>query len=307
MQGKILKSVGSWYDILGENQLVFKGRLRGKFKINDSKLTNPIAVGDVVTFELENNGENKVIITNVCDRSNYLIRKSAHKSEHAHIIASNIDEIFLIATLAMPETSLGFIDRFLTAAESFRIKVSIIFNKCDLWNSNQNDTFIELCTLYESLQYQCFKISADTGHGIDTIKEHIKGKTILFGGHSGVGKSTLMNKMFPQLAQKTSAVSNFAQKGVHTTTFAEMFALDNYTFLIDTPGIKEFGLTGIEPEEISHYFPEMRALIGECKFHNCQHINEPNCIVIASVKSNKIAFSRYKSYVSMLQNDDNRK
>lgn len=307
MKGKILKSAGLWYDILASDGEILKGRLRGKFKINDKKLTNPIAVGDWIEYEIENNGENAASITKVCDRTNYLIRKSAHKSQHAHIIASNIDEIFLIATLVMPETSLGFIDRFLTAAESFRIKVSIIFNKCDLWNEKNKKTFDGLNTLYPSLQYQCFEVSAETGHGMDELKEHIKGKTILFGGHSGVGKSTLMNKMFPHLQQKTSAVSNFAQKGVHTTTFAEMFELGNETFLIDTPGIKEFGLTGIEPEEISHYFPEMRELLGLCKYHNCQHINEPNCEVLKRVNDKKIAYSRYKSYISMLQNDDNRR
>lgn len=307
MKGKVLKSVGSWYDILSGSGEILKGRLKGKFKINDKKLTNPISVGDWVEFENEINGENAVVIVSILDRENYLARKSSHKSEHSHIIASNIDEIFLIATLAQPETSLGFIDRFLVAAESFRIKVSIIFNKSDLWDETQNQKYLSLKNIYEHLNYQCFKLSAEKNIGIEVLKQHIKRKTILFGGHSGVGKSTLMNRLFPELNQKTAAISNFAQKGVHTTTFAEMFAFDENTFLIDTPGINEFGLTNINLEVISHYFPEMRDLIGQCKFHNCQHINEPNCKVIEQVKSGNIEMSRYKSYLSMMANEDNRK
>lgn len=305
MKGKIFRSVGSSYDILGENAQKYKGRLRGKFKLTDHKLTNPIAVGDDVMFEIEQN--EAVIITELLARKNYIIRKSAHKTEHAHIIASNIDEAFLIVTLTMPETSLGFIDRFLVAAESFRIPVSLIFNKSDLWTEKHFEYQRNIAEMYQKIGYQSFITSAEKNTGIEELNNHLQKKTILFSGHSGVGKSTLMNVLFPTLNQKTSAISNFAQKGVHTTTFAEMFEVSRQTFLIDTPGIKEFGMVDIEKEEISHYFPEMRQLLNQCKFHNCLHINEPNCAVKNEVEEGKIAISRYKNYLSIINNEDNRR
>lgn len=305
MQGKIFRSVGSWYDILGEDNQKYKGRLRGKFKLDDHKLTNPIAVGDDVGFEIENS--ESVVITELHDRKNYIIRKSAHKTEHAHIIASNIDEAFLIVTLTMPETSLGFIDRFLVAAESFRIPVSLVFNKSDLWTEKHITYQKQIAEMYQNIGYQSFITSAELQTGIEELKKHLQHKTILFSGHSGAGKSTLMNVLFPTLSQKTAAISNFAQKGVHTTTFAEMFEVSERTYLIDTPGIKEFGIIDLENNELGHYFPEMRELLNQCKFHNCLHINEPNCAVKNAVENGKIAQSRYKNYLSIINNEDNRR
>ncbi|TAF75602.1 MAG: ribosome small subunit-dependent GTPase A [Bacteroidetes bacterium] len=305
MQGKIFRSVGSWYDILGEDSQKYKGRLRGKFKLDDHKLTNPIAVGDDVGFEIENS--ESVVITELHDRKNYIIRKSAHKTEHAHIIASNIEEAFLIVTLTMPETSLGFIDRFLVAAESFRIPVSLVFNKSDLWTEKHITYQKQIAEMYQNIGYQSFITSAELQTGIEELKKHLQHKTILFSGHSGVGKSTLMNVLFPTLSQKTAVISNFAQKGVHTTTFAEMFEVSEKTYLIDTPGIKEFGIIDLENNELGHYFPEMRELLNQCKFHNCLHINEPSCAVKNAVEKGKIAHSRYKNYLSIINNEDNRR
>ncbi len=306
MNGLILKSVGSWYDILSENKQLYKGRLKGKFKLDDKKLTNPIAVGDTVSFEIEEN-QQTVVIDKIGDRLNYIIRKSAHKTEHSHIIAANIDEAFLVVTLVSPQTSTGFIDRFLVSAESFRIPVSIIFNKIDLYDSKSANYQEKLIEIYQSIGYNYFTVSAEKNIGIEPLVKYMKGKKVLISGHSGVGKSTLMNRISPILNLKTLPVSNFANKGVHTTTFAEMFDLGNDTFLIDTPGIKEFGLVEMEKYEISHFFPEMRALIGTCKFNTCLHKNEPGCEVQNAVSAGSIAASRYKNYLGMLENDDNRK
>lgn len=305
-KGLILKSVGSWYDIYFEEKIL-KGRLKGKFKIDDIKLSNPIAVGDYVGFEFENNDSEQVIIEKIYDRENYIIRNSVHKANHYHIIAANIDELFLIVTFSFPETSYGFIDRFLVAAESFRIPTTIIVNKIDLFKEKDHQKLVEFKKLYEQLGYKVFAISAEQNIETEQLKAYLKNKKILFSGHSGVGKSTLMNCIFPDLKQKTMPISNFANKGVHTTTFAEMFHLENNTFLIDTPGIKEFGLVEIEKNELSHYFTEMRALIGECKFNTCLHEKEPQCAVIKAVESGEIANSRYKSYLSILRGEDNRK
>jgi len=307
MKGLVLRSVGSSYDILGEDATRYKGRLKGKFKIEDKKLTNPIAVGDTVIFTLENKATNDVMIEQIGTRTNYIIRKSVHKSEHSHLIACNIDEAFLVVTLAAPETSTGFIDRFLAAAESFRIPVSIVFNKSDLYDENLLKYKEDLSKLYEGIGYKTFLVSAEKAEGIAQLKTAASGKKVLFSGHSGVGKSTLMNKIFPGLNQKTLEISGFSQKGVHSTTFAEMFDMGNNTFLIDTPGIKEFGLMEIEKEELKYYFPEMRELIGSCKYHNCLHRNEPSCAIRQAVENNMIAASRYKNYLSMLENEDNRR
>lgn len=299
--------MGSFYDILGDTNIRYKGRLKGKFKIEDLKLNNPLAVGDYVNYMIENNSDLNVIIDKIYPRNNYIIRKSVHKTEHAHLIACNIDEAFLIVTLASPPTSTGFIDRFLASAEAFRIPVSIIFNKSDLYNSQLMDYKNQLSELYENVGYRTFLVSAEKEEGIELLKSAAKGKKVLFSGHSGVGKSTLLNKIFPALNQKTLEISAFSDKGVHSTTFAEMFDMGENTFLIDTPGIKEFGLVNVEKEEISHYFPEMRELIGMCKFHNCLHIHEPNCAVLQAVENDMIAASRYKNYLNMLVNDDNRR
>ena len=306
MEGLVMKSTGSWYQVLVEEQ-TYACRLRGKFKIKGLKVTNPIAVGDRVVLEMEDPQENTGVITDILPRDNYLIRKSTRKSHHGHIIAANLDQAILVATLVFPRTSLGFIDRFLVSAESFRIPSVIIFNKTDLLSEEQQKLQAELATLYESIGYRCLAISALSEEAVPLVQEVIHGKVSLFSGHSGVGKSTLLNRIAPELAQRTAEVSTFANKGVHTTTYAEMFRTAPDTFVIDTPGIKELGLMDINEGELGHYFPEMRNLLGECRFYNCIHTQEPGCAVRDAVEAGAIDESRYYSYLSMLEDEDNRR
>lgn len=307
MTGIITKSTGSWYEILGEDNNKYRGRLRGKFKIKDLKVTNPIAVGDKVVYEVEVNGDNAVSITDILPRENYIIRKSVHKASHGHMIAANMDQTLLIVTLAQPRTSLGFIDRFLVSAEAFRIPAILVFNKWDLYSEGLKKIYNELKEIYDNLGYKCIVTSTKENIGIEDFKETLEGRTTLVSGHSGVGKSSLLNSIAPNLNLKTGEISDFAHKGTHTTTFAEMFELAPATFVIDTPGIKELGVFEIDEDELSHYFPEMRDRLGECKFHNCRHINEPKCAIIDKVKSGEIALSRYESYLSIVSGGDNRK
>ena len=305
--GLVMRSTGSWYDIRDEQGNRYKGRLRGKHKLLDSKVTNPVAVGDYVEFVIEDAEQGTVLITDILPRENYISRKSPHKMSFAHIIAANIDQALLMATVALPRTSTGFIDRFLVSAESFRIPVIILFNKSDLLNEEAHAYQQKLIDIYQHIGYQCLAISALNGENLPAVKTLIIGKKTLIAGHSGTGKSTLLNSLNPQLNLRTSAISDFAGKGVHTTTFAEMFELAPNTFLIDTPGIKELGLSDMEDEPISHYFPEMRACFGMCRYYNCKHVTEPGCEVIGRVQQGQIALSRYMSYLSMLENDDNRR
>ncbi len=303
MKGVVFRSTGSWYEIFGEDGIVYKGRLRGNFKLKELKLTNPIAVGDEVEFEKEGE-EGSVFITGILARRNYLIRKSVHKKGHGHLIAANLDQTALVATLVFPKTSLGFIDRFLISAEAFRIPAVIVFNKNDLYTEGLKEYEQELFTIYEKLGYKCLSTSTLTEGGMQGLREELLGKKTLFSGHSGAGKSTLINKLLPGLDLKTSEISSFANKGVHTTTFAEMFRYNEDTLLIDTPGIKELGLFEFKNEELSHYFPEMRALLGQCKFHNCMHVNEPGCAVQQKVREGGIALSRFQSYLSILADEE---
>lgn len=305
--GLVMRSTGSWYDVRTKEGNILQCRLKGKFKIKDLKVTNPIAVGDKVAYEIESETENTGIIYEILPRENYIIRQSVHKTAHGHLLASNLDQAVLIATLTFPRTSLGFIDRFLVTAESFRIPTVLIFNKLDILDNEMIAYQEELADLYESLGYKCLFTSATNNIGVDTFSELLKGKITLLSGHSGVGKSTLVNAIAPDLDLRTSEISTFANKGVHTTTFAEMFEMDNDTFIIDSPGIKELGLADMEKEEISHYFPEMRELLNECRFHNCLHIDEPKCAVKDAVVEGTIAESRYSSYLSMVLGEDNRK
>ncbi|GAB3506052.1 ribosome small subunit-dependent GTPase A [Emticicia fontis] len=302
-----MRSTGSWYEVRTSEGNVLQCRLKGKFKIKDLKVTNPIAVGDKVAYEIESETENTGIIYDILPRENYIIRQSVHKTAHGHLLASNLDQAVLIATLTFPRTSLGFIDRFLVTAESFRIPTVLIFNKLDILDNEMIAYQEELADLYESLGYKCLFTSAINNIGVDTFSDLLKGKVTLLSGHSGVGKSTLVNAIAPDLDLRTSEISTFANKGVHTTTFAEMFEIDADTFIIDSPGIKELGLVDMEKEEISHYFPEMRELLGECRFHNCLHIDEPKCAVKDGVIEGSIAESRYSSYLSMVLGEDNRK
>ena len=306
MKGFVIRSTGSWYDVLAENGNIYACRTRGKLRLSGFRTTNPIAVGDNILFDLEAS-ETEGLIYTIENRDNYIIRKSIKNKNQGHIIAANIDQTVLVVTVTLPRTSLGFIDRFLVSAEAFRIPQILIFNKSDLLSSKElkkQDAYIEL---YQKIGVDCLVASATQKTGIDEIRERLNGKKSLFSGHSGVGKSTLVNCIAPDLNLKTSDVSSFSEKGVHTTTFAEMFNLGEDTFIIDTPGIKELGLINIEQDEISDYFPEMRALIGECKFHNCQHTHEPGCAIKQAIEDGEVAESRYKSYLSMLENDDNRR
>lgn len=304
MKGQVYRSTGSWYDVKGEDGITYQSRLRGKFKQDGIKVNNPIAVGDFVEVIPDEQHENSGLITEIKNRENYIIRKSTRKNGFSHILAANVDQALLLATVSFPRTSQGFIDRFLVSAESFRIPALVIFNKKDLLNEKELDKTLDLCAMYDHIGYETNLISAQTEEGLETIKKHLKGKTTLIAGHSGVGKSTLLNKLIPGLAQKTGEVSTFANKGTHTTTFAEMFEVDAETKIIDTPGIKELGLVDMEASEISHYFPEMRQYIGECRFNNCLHVNEPGCKVIEALEEGEIFEERYMSYLSMLQDYD---
>ncbi len=307
-KGLVTRSTGSWYDVKDlENGHIWQCRLKGKFKVLGLKVTNPIAVGDFVNFQIEDEIENFGTIFEIGLRNNYVIRKSVHKTGHGHLIAANVDQAILIATLVFPKTSLGFIDRFLVAIETFRIPGVIIFNKRDLISDDFAPFLEELMDLYSSLGYICLATSAKDRLGIDEFSDILKGKTSLVSGHSGVGKSTLVNVIAPGLDLKTQEVSTFANKGVHTTTFSEMFEIAEDTFIIDSPGIKELGLVDMSADEIVHSFPEMRAVLNQCKFDNCRHINEPGCIVKEMVGEGEIAISRYESYLSMVGGVDNRR
>lgn len=304
MKGRVFKSTGSWYGVETEAGDIFQCRLRGKFKQDGLKVNNPIAVGDYVIIDEASEEKGSAVVTDILPRENYIIRKSTRKTGFSHILASNIDQAAVIATITFPRTSQGFIDRFLVSAESFRIPAKVLINKKDLYKPKDIEKAEELMQLYNGLGYECLLISAQDEKDIDLIRQLFKGKTTLLSGHSGVGKSTLMNALSPNLGLKTGEVSTFANKGTHTTTFAEMFHIGDHTYLIDTPGIKELGLVEMSETEISHYFPEMRAYLGQCKFNNCKHLNEPGCQVLDAIEDGKIEVSRYLSYLSILEDHD---
>lgn len=301
MKGQVIKSTGSWYIVRDEQtHQFFKARLRGKFKLNNLKVTNPIAVGDFVEYTLEDELEKNYVITKILDRHNYVIRKATKLSAQAQIIASNIDQAYLIATYKSPQTSAGFIDRFLVTTESFRIPVTIFFNKIDLLTKKERERLNDRMAIYEELGYKCVPISIEETEDLESIKEDLLGKTTLLSGHSGVGKSSFINKLIPETDLATKAISKYNDKGQHTTTFAEMHLLPISGKIIDTPGIKEIGLVDLENHEIGHYFVEIRNRIGQCKFHNCLHVNEPKCAVREAVELGDIASSRYNTYLSLL-------
>ncbi len=307
MKGLVMRSTGSWYEVLDENKHTWKCRLRGKFKIKGLKTSNPIAVGDRVLFDIEDKVENTGIIHDITQRENYIIRKSVHKTAQGHILAANLDQAVVIMTLNYPRTSLGFLDRFLVSAESFRIPTIIVFNKVDLLSEEEKEYLVDLATMYDEIGYPSIFTSATANIGIQEFEDILKNKISLISGHSGVGKSTLVNQISPDLDLKTKEISTFANKGVHTTTFSTMFEISENSYIIDTPGIKELGLIDIEKAELSHFFPEMRELLNKCKYHNCKHLNEPQCAVIQAVKDGNIQASRYSSYLSMMDDDDNRR
>lgn len=305
MKGTVVKSTGSWYEIRDDHGNIHQCKLKGVFKTKGLEVTNPIAVGDRVRIKLESK-QHPGIIYEILPRQNYLIRASIKHPEIGHMLAANIDQAVLIATLSYPKTSLGFIDRYLVSAETFRIPVLLVFNKTDLYSRAQWQKLDRLMDTYQSIGYQTVATSCLKDTGMESLSGVLKGKTSLFSGHSGVGKSTILNYLIPEAGQKVNAVSDFSEKGVHTTTFAEMFQLNQDSFIIDTPGIKELGLMEIGDEELSHYFPEMRALMGSCKYYNCSHVHEPKCAIIDAINQT-VPESRYLSYLSMLENQDNRR
>lgn len=305
MKGRIFKSTGSWYEVLAEDHKRYSCRVRGKFRLDDIKESNPVAVGDYVIIELENDIGS---ITEILPRQNHILRQSVKRTGHASVLAANVDQVMLLATFKQPRTSWGFIDRFLVAAESFRIPQLLVFNKKDILTQGQLEELLPMLNRYESFGVSTMIISAGFDDDISSIQKVLEGKTTLVAGHSGVGKSTLLNRLSPIITQATNTISDFSDKGTHTTTFAEMFQLNENTFIIDTPGIKEWGLVNMEPQEISDYFPEMRDLRLNCKFGaRCLHINEPKCAIKEAVENNQIALSRYESYLSMALGLDNRK
>lgn len=301
MQGIVYKSTGSWYSVKDENGKFWNARMKGIFKLDAITSTNPIAVGDAVDFAIENEGESSVMITKIHDRRNYINRQSPKIRSQQHIVASNVDGLLMIATLKKPRTSQGFIDRFLVACEMYHIPATIVFNKADIYRQKELDRFEKLRTMYEAVGYKIFLVSIIKGDGLTQLKEELKGKTTLVSGHSGVGKSSFINAVFPEKNIRTKDVSGWSGKGQHTTTFAEMYDLPFGGRLIDTPGMKEFGLVNIEKPELSGYFPEMRERMNDCQFNNCLHINEPDCAIKEAVRNGEIHEDRYVSYYAILE------
>ena len=303
MKGIVTKSTGSWYTVYIENGKRIDCRLKGKFRMKGIKSTNPVAVGDHINFEYEE-GKETGVINKIFERKNYIIRKSVNLSKQTHIIASNIDIAFLVVTIDNPSTSPGFIDRFLATAEAYSIPVIILFNKIDIYSDDQLEKLALLEAIYTEIGYHCIAISATKNIDIDKVKVLMKDKTTMFSGHSGVGKSTLINAIEPTFNLKTAEISKQHKQGLHTTTFAEMFELSFGGFIIDTPGIKGFGVVDFEPQEISHYFSEIFKLSSKCKYNNCMHINEPNCAIKEAVEEGIIAYSRYNSYLQIVEGDE---
>lgn len=305
MRGLVTKSTGSWYQVLGDDGVSYDCRIKGKFRTKGIKTTNPVAVGDWVGFDVEPSGENGIIST-LEPRKNYIIRRSVNLSKQTQILGANLDQAVLVVTLASPPTSLGFIDRFLVTAEAYGIPAILVFNKLDLFSEEGKEILQQYKAIYENIGYSCYDVSALEGTHVDVLQDVLKDKVTLVSGHSGVGKSTLINRLVPGLELRTGRISDWSDKGKHTTTFAEMIELPFGGKLIDTPGIRELGIVDIEKTELSHFFPEMRYYLNKCRFNNCRHINEPGCVVLDAVEQGDIEESRYESYLSMYANEDNR-
>jgi ribosome biogenesis GTPase / thiamine phosphate phosphatase len=304
MIGRVIKSTGSWYAVKTEERII-SARLKGKFKQDDLKLTNPIAVGDWVELEKEA-GQDTAVIQEILPRDNYVIRKSTRKQHFSHIIASNLDQAILVITMKKPRTSLGFIDRFLVSVESYGIPALLVINKMDQLDGEEEAEWLrDIHEIYEPLGYPVLEVSALKDQDVKSkFLPFIQGKSSLISGHSGVGKSTLLNALIPGAGQDTKEISGYSAKGVHTTTFAELFFLPEGGDLIDTPGIKEFGILDVEEFELSHYFPEMRQFLGQCKYNNCTHVNEPGCVVLQKLKEGYIHPYRYQSYLNIIHEED---
>ncbi len=302
MKALVYKSTGSWYTTKTAGGRILNARIKGIFKMDESiTSTNPIAVGDEVELELENELENTATITRIYERRNYINRQSPSHRMHHHIVASNLDQSLLFVTLKEPRTSQGFIDRFLITSEAYHVPAIIVFNKTDVYKKKELEKLQALRDMYEDIGYKIVAMSVKENTGVDEVKALLKDKTSLMSGHSGVGKSSFINAVFPELVLRTQEVSDWSGKGLHTTTFAEMFDLPEGGKIIDTPGIREFGLVNISKQELSHYFPEMRLLINECQFNNCLHTSEPGCAIKQAVADNRIAEDRYVSYYNILE------
>jgi len=305
-KGLVIKSTGSWFTVESDNGELFECKIKGKFRIKGIKSTNPVAVGDHVEFSIQSNsGEKNVgLITSISERKNYIIRRSQNLSKQSHIIAANIDQAVLVVTLAYPVTTTTFIDRYLASAEAYRIPVLMVFNKTDRLNEDDHPLLHSLFETYTNIGYQCISTSATTLLGIEKLREALKNKINVFNGHSGVGKSTLINILEPGLQLKTMDISDIHNTGKHTTTYSTLYKLNFGGYIIDTPGIKAFGMLEMEAWEISHYFPEIFKISASCQYGNCSHTHEPGCAVKAAVENNEIAQSRYISYLGLLESDD---
>jgi ribosome biogenesis GTPase len=300
MKALVYKSTGSWYTVKDDAGKWHNARMKGVFKIDEITSTNPVAVGDEVAIETENENEATAIITRIADRRNYINRQSPRIKHHHHIVASNLDQSMLVATLKEPRTSQGFIDRFLVASEMYHVPAIIVFNKADLYKKKDQERFEQWKEMYGSVGYKVFSASAKNSEGIEPVVKELINKTTLISGHSGVGKSSLLNLILPDLQLKTQEISGWSGKGQHTTTFAEMFDLPGGGRIIDTPGMREFGLVDLEKQEVSHYFPEMRQRLNDCQFNNCLHVNEPGCAIKEAVENGEISADRYVSYVNIV-------
>jgi ribosome biogenesis GTPase / thiamine phosphate phosphatase len=300
MKARVYKSTGSWYILKDDTGRSWNGRIKGVLKLDDITSTNPIAVGDIVECDVENDNDGTAIITGIGERDNYINRQSPRHKHQQHIVAANINQSFLVATLREPRTSQGFIDRFLVASEMYHVPAAIIFNKADLYRDKELEKFWLWKKMYEQVGYRVLLVSAEKNHGTDELKSWLKNKTTLLSGHSGVGKSSLLNLIVPGIQLKTGDISGWSGKGQHTTTFAEMLDLPFGGRVIDTPGMREFGLVDIEKAEVSHYFPEMRDRLVNCQFNNCLHFNEPGCAIKEAVVNGEIHEDRYVSYVNIL-------
>ena len=298
MQGRVIKSTGSWYQVKMDNGAVISCRIKGKLRLIERRTTTPVNIGDLVMVNIE---EGDATIQEVLPRSNYIIRQSTHNRTAEHIIAANLDQAIIMATIAMPRTSTGFIDRFLVTATAYHIPCIVLFNKTDLYNESEQEQVAQLANIYRQAGFMVVATSAEKNTGVDEVRSLLQGKISLLAGHSGVGKSTLINKIDSKLQLKTAEVAAYNQKGKHTTTFAEMFELPFGGFIIDTPGIKEFGVLDFEAAEVAQYFPEMEKRMHDCRFNNCLHINEPGCAVKAALEDGDIAMSRYENYLSIIQ------
>ena len=309
-KGLVIRSTGSWYTVRNDDGNIIDCRIKGKLRMKGVRTTNPVSVGDRIIYHIQEDETTPSgrcgVIYEIEQRKNYIIRKSSNLSKESQIIAANVDQLFLIVTVNYPVTLTGFIDRYLISAEAYGIPAGIVFNKIDLYTESDQTRLEELIYIYEGIGYRCFKVSAKKNYNIDQLLDQLKGKMTLFSGHSGVGKSSLLNCLNPELKLKTNEISDHHQQGKHTTTFAEMHLLSDDTYLIDTPGIRGFGVIDMEKTEISHYFPEIFKLLDQCRFFNCTHMHEPECAVKEAVQKGSISTSRYESYLSLMGEDNAR-